>query len=309
MAIASTSPVPLSPEAAAQLGRLYAQATETIRRTAERATATAARQRVLLLEVEAILQQLDADAAALLAREIPLAYRQGVRQSAKGLKQIGFTEAALSFDGKFHADALQLLMLDAQDALLQATDGIRKQFRLTLRRTQLARAADKKITENIARGLISGQTRREVSREILATTLRDFADKPLTINGRNYDAGKYAELVARTKTREAVTKGTVNRLIETGNDLVMVTAHGSTDGCGFYEGRVFSISGTSEKYPPLASLPGGGPPFHDNCRHNLAPFVEVLASGAEKRRARKIDKRAIGKSYGDVEKLARRVGV
>ena len=84
----------------------------------------------------------------------------------------------------------------------------------------------------------------------------------------------------------------------------MVTGHGATDGGGFYEGRVFSVSGGSDTYPPLATLPNGGPPFHPNCRHNLAPFVEPLASKTEIRRARKIDKRALGKPFGEVEKLA-----
>ncbi len=83
--------------------------------------------------------------------------------------------------------------------------------------------------------------------------------------------------------REAVTAGTVNRNLEAGNDLVMVTSHGARDGCQFYEGKVFSISGTHPTYPPLSSIPNGGPPFHPNCRHNLAPFVEDLASHPEQR--------------------------
>jgi hypothetical protein len=83
----------------------------------------------------------------------------------------------------------------------------------------------------------------------------------------------------------------------------MITAHGATDGCGFYEGRVYSITGTSEKYPPLSSLPNGGPPFHPNCIHGAAPFIEELASPAERRRGAKTDKRALGKPYREVEKL------
>jgi hypothetical protein len=294
------------------LARAYRNAANTLRMEAERRllsdrrvlTASAKQSRRLLLDVETILQQLDEDAAKWLATEIPNGYRVGARMGERGLGEIGFVTSGLKFDGNFHGTALQTLILDAQDLLLQATDGIRRNFRTVLRRTQLARATDKAITENIAEGLIAGKTRREVSKDIVQTLLRDFSDKPLTIGGRNYDIEKYAKMVARTKTREAVTAGTVNRMIETGNDLVMVTGHGATDGCGFYEGRVFSISGTHEKYPPLSQLPNGGPPFHPNCRHNLAPFVDELASKTEIRRAQNIDKRALGKPYREVEKLA-----
>ena len=106
-------------------------------------------------------------------------------------------------------------------------------------------------------------------------------------------------------TREAQTAGTINRVVEAGVDLVMVTAHGAQDGCGFYEGKVFSVSGGHDKYPSISDLPNGGPPFHPNCKHSLAPFVEDLATGAEKRRGAGTDPAALGKSYGEVEKLAK----
>ena len=118
--------------------------------------------------------------------------------------------------------------------------------------------------------------------------------------------GKYAELVARTKTREAVTRGSINRYIEAGQDLVIITNHGTDcEVCKFFEGKVFSISGTHPKYPPIDQLLNGGPPFHPNCLHNIAPFVEDLASETEKRIGAKIDKRVLGKSQKEIARLGR----
>jgi hypothetical protein len=309
----SSLPADFQEEALNALANLYAGAAETIKRRAEqrllrdatRLTVEASRQRALLIEVELVLQELDVEAARLISEMIPPAYRQGVKGTTEGLRKIGFSPTPVAFNTKFHGDALQLLMLDMQDTLLEATVGMRKSVRLALRRTQLRANLDRAVTKNIAEGVISRSTTRQLSRDIARTILDDFGNKPLTINGRQYDIKKYAKLVARTKTREAVTAGTINRMVEMGEDLVMVTAHGSKDGCGFYEGRVYSVSGGSGKYPSISELPNGGPPFHPNCRHNLSPFIEPLATGAEKRFAKTTDERALGKKYADVEKLAK----
>jgi hypothetical protein len=143
-----------------------------------------------------------------------------------------------------------------------------------------------------------------VSKEIANRLLDELGDKPLMIGGRKYRADKYAEMVARTKTAEATSVGTANRLLEEGYDLTMVSAHGATDGCAFYEGKIFSISGTDTRYPSLQELPNGGPPFHPNCKHRLVPFVEELASGPEKRRGKRINPNALGsKTFAEVNKL------
>jgi hypothetical protein len=191
-----------------------------------------------------------------------------------------------------------------QDAFQDVDDRMLKGIRRVLRRTQLDETLDKFVTERVAHGVAGGKARREVSKELKQRLLTEYADKPIRIGGRNYQVDAYAKMVARTKTAEAQVAGTINRVAEAGEDLVMVSAHGATDGCGFYEGKVFSISGTSEKYPPVSHLPNGGPPFHPNCRHGLAPFVERLASSTEKRKAAGVPASALGKEYAEVEKLA-----
>jgi hypothetical protein len=222
----------------------------------------------------------------------------------KGLREIG-VHGAVSFTPEFHREAIQVLVNDMQDTLADASESIAKNFRRVTRRTQLSRIADKKIAENIAESLVTGETRRAVTKNIIKTLKTELDDGMVVINGRRYDPAKYAKMVARTKTREAVTAGTVNEMIEAGEDLVMVTRHGAKDGCQFYEGRVFSISGGSEKYASLDELPNGGPPFHPNCRHNIAPYVDDLASRTEKKRGADMPEKYLGKPYKDVEKMAR----
>jgi predicted transcriptional regulator len=273
----------------AELARIYREAAELIKRRAEQRlisdartlTVEASRARALLVEIEAILQDLDMASAEVVSAMIPNAYRRGVRRVTEGLREIGFSTKLTTFDGRFHANAIQLLMLDMQDSLSEGIVGMGKQFRVALRRTQLSRNLDKKITEDVATAFVSRQTRRELSKGITKTILDEFGAKPLLINGRKYNIEKYAELVARTKSREAVTAGFVNRMVETGNDLVMVTDHGATDACGLYEGKVFSISGADDRYPSVSSLPNSGPPFHPNSHVAgtiIADYESVAAS-------------------------------
>lgn len=284
---------------------LRERAQQRLVRDARKLTAEARRARALLVEVEGILQELDRFSATWIAKSIPQAYRQGIRDVDAGLAEIG-APIATRLDTQIHQEAVQVLVNDLQDTLLDATARAEKGYRAVVRRTQLQAVVDKKITTEIAKGVAAGKARREVSSALRERLIKELGDRPLRIGGRNYQIDKYAEMVARTKTAEAQTAGTVNRMIEAGEDLVMITSHGAKDGCGFYEGKIFSISGTHEKYPPLDSTPNGGPPFHPNCRHALVPFIEDLASGAEKRRGKGVPDEALGKSYAEVEKLAAR---
>jgi hypothetical protein len=286
---------------------LKQRATQRLLRDARTLTAEAKRARLLLREVSEILQQLDEDTAEWIAKNIPKNYLRGVRAADLSFGELGI-QGPGTIQPLVHREAIQTLVNNLQDDLLDKTERMERGYRTLVRRTQLTAARDKAITESVAKGIAEGKARREVSREIKAALIDELGDAPLVINGRNYQPDKYAELVTRTMTAEAQTAGTVNRVIEAGHDLVMITAHGSKDGCGFYEGKVFSISGTSKNYPALDHIPNGGPPFHPNCRHGLAPFVEPLASGAEKRRAKGVPKAALGKPYKDVEKLAKKQG-
>lgn len=95
--------------------------------------------------------------------------------------------------------------------------------------------------------------------------VKGFTDKA----GRRWDLSTYARMCARTTASEAMSEATVNRALDDGEDLVRVSKHPHPhDICSRYEGRVFSISGESRRYPLLVARP----PFHPNCRHRLEVF-------------------------------------
>jgi hypothetical protein len=131
------------------------------------------------------------------------------------------------------------------------------------------------VNRAIAQGIIEGQTHVDVSSRILNLVRDSVTDaNKLYINGRNYDPRKYARLLALTRTREAVTQGTLNTALEYGMDLVQVSdhSHPQDDACSPYKGKVFSISGANKDFPKMSEKP----PFHPHCRHILLPVSEDI---------------------------------
>lgn len=104
--------------------------------------------------------------------------------------------------------------------------------------------------------------------------------------GRRWDLDVYTRMVARTTTREAVTRGTANRLLEHDLPLVQVSKHNTlTPLCQEFEGRVYSLRAEGAGRHPVLSR---YPPFHPNCRHYLTPagtafedFERALSQGPD----------------------------
>lgn len=95
-------------------------------------------------------------------------------------------------------------------------------------------------------------------------------------NGKTYSfsLADYAKMVIDAVRTQLEVQGAIDVATETGNDLVRISNNPSMHGdwCELYRGRVYSISGNHPVFPPLASLPNGGAPFHPHCRHVIEIF-------------------------------------
>lgn len=93
----------------------------------------------------------------------------------------------------------------------------------------------------------------------------------------------YANMVARSTTREAGNIARENQLIENGYDLVEMSTHYPTcEICAPLQGRVYSISGDDPRFPPLSvAFSSGYHNVHPNCRHVIVPFIESLQTPEE----------------------------
>lgn len=242
-----------------------------------------------LQQIDRILLQLKQGSLAWANQAVPQAFRDGI-----ALAQRQAIEAGVSVDGPAAAAAAaagdfglidrgtaQVFAHEIYADLAKAADSIGATARKVLRDTRQQGLGEAEINRILAGGVIEGKPAEAI--RTLREALRQVHGDQVTIVGKSglpitFQTRYYAELVARTKTRQATVYARHERLQGLGLDLVAIVGLVSKNFCTAYLGQVFSLSGTSPKYPPLKSLPSGGPPFHPNCSKSTRPFVEELAS-------------------------------
>lgn len=116
-------------------------------------------------------------------------------------------------------------------------------------------------------------TRREFQQELLKRFAEEGIEGVRYSNGRMMKIDSYTEMVARTQTNNASRQATMFRLQEYGIDLVQISVHHPCSPmCEPYQGKVFSVSGTSDRYMALDDAIADGL-FHPNCKHFMAGYT------------------------------------
>ncbi|MEI8194998.1 MAG: phage minor capsid protein, partial [Phycisphaerae bacterium] len=185
--------------------------------------------------------------------------------------------------------AVEVLARDTVGDLVKAAESLARTAATALRHMAATGVTKQEVNQILAgRAIIEGKP--DLAIKELKALLEKVHGETVTIIDKNgdpieFDTGTYARMVANTKTREAVCQARHERLSEKGIDLVQIVGRVSKNFCTAYLGKVYSLSGTDPKYPPLSSLPGGRgpfppPPFHPNCSKSTAPFIAGLASKA-----------------------------
>jgi hypothetical protein len=226
----------------------------------------------LLAEIDKSVADLDKAAASKLAEITQKAY------TAAESKALAAIEAAAGpFGGKLNRGVMQLIAENAVDQLTNANHYFGRQLSDSIRQIGLDAIGEKVAT---------GQTVREAQRRIVERLKAEGMTTVTGGAGKKYRLDSYAELVARTTTREATNTGTTATAEQLGYDLVKFTTHYPTcDVCAPIQGRVFSISDKDKRFPALSSVPGfdkGFKTLHPNCRHVLVVTVEALWTDEER---------------------------
>jgi hypothetical protein len=246
-----------------------------------------ARAAALIRQYQTILADLNDEAAAWIEMNLPRAYgaglefvdgcvadyrRAGINLRPRGSGATGRTEREVF--SQIHREAIRAVTESMLDVVSKAAQQIGRRVDDVFRREGI-----RAVAQGIAEGRARVDVSREIERRLIAAGRPDFVDKL----GRHWPLDQYAEMVARTTTREAMTQGTINRLREHGIQLAQVSAHHAADFCVYYENVIVSIGDEPHPvYPPISAI-NGGPPFHPRCVHVLTPFVERLATEEEKK--------------------------
>jgi len=228
----------------------------------------------LLKEIEKAVAELDKAAAMELAEITQKAYSAA---EAKALAAI--QEAAGPFGGKLNRNVIQLIAENAVDEMVSANHYFGRRLADNIRQIGLDAIAEKTAT---------AQTVRKAQKRIIQRLKADGMTSVTGDAGKQYRLDSYAELVARTTTREATNTGTTNTAEQLGYDLVKFSSHYPTcEVCAPIQDRVFSISGKDPRFPPLSSVPGfdkGFKTVHPHCRHVLVITIEALWTPEERAR-------------------------
>lgn len=275
----------------------------------------------ILQETNAALDELDAKAAAWSRSEMRKLYRGNLRWFdkklvAKGVPRRRVVEAAAY--SQVHERVIQDLILNPETGLGPRLKRVSDQMRISVRqyvqqhRTLLTQV--RTMNEEIAQGILTGQTARETRDAILGAIqgkkprsllglpragvtapYQTFLDAPFiaiptkaALSGfRHVHVFDYVNLVAVTKESEVRNKARNQRARERGTELVQITPNPPLTPCvcSLYAGRVFALTdeaAAATGYPLLARTPNGGPPFHPFCTHSTIPYVEEFATKKER---------------------------
>lgn len=223
----------------------------------------------LLKEIEATVAKLNKAAANELAELVKKAYTAAEAKALRALPGGPF--------GGLNREAMRLVAENAVDELVEANRFFGRRLADNIRKIGLDATAEK---------LATAQTVREARRRIIEMMASEGLTAMVDSAGRSHRLDSYAELVARTTTREATNTATMETGRQLGYDLVKISTHYPTcEVCAPVQGRVFSVSGKDKRFPALSDVPGydkGFKTIHPNCRHVLTITVEALWTDEER---------------------------
>ena len=230
------------------------------------------RRKIILAQIDSILQKTATKASGYIATTIPKYYAQGGAQATAQLKNIGAEMTVSKGFAMVDAETIQSLVDTSQAPILEGITGISRSAKRLL-----GASVRDTITQNIAKGITGGDALREIKKQVISTLTSDGLSALTDRSGKQWTLETYAEMVIRTKAVEARNRGMVNQVAKYGYDLVQVSSHGGAcDACAEWEGEILSLSGDTEGYSTLQEAQDGGL-FHPNCRHALNTIVPGLS--------------------------------
>lgn len=170
-------------------------------------------------------------------------------------------------------DQVAALIDDSRKAFGEALTNVGRSVRSI---TQTA--FQREVQARIAEGVVTAETRTQIAAGV-KQQLREKGMTALTDRGgKSWSLDRYADMLTRTKLTEARNTALSTKMLENGQDLVQVSINGSNHpACADQEGKIFSLTGKTDGYPPLDDAINEGL-FHPNCQHTINPVEPTIAA-------------------------------
>jgi len=204
-------------------------------------------------------------------------YQEGLEDADAALDAIRAQAPPEEFSA-LHRESIQLYAENLATALGEARATVGRRVNDVFRRAGIAALQQETIVGGTARDATARMVQELQRRGITA-----FVAQRRDGSQMQFKLGDYADIVARTTSREATDAALFHRLSERGHDLVRITRHeGECPKCiNAIEtyGTIYSLSGNSDTYPALEDAKGLGL-FHPRCVHRPTPYIEGVSRAA-----------------------------
>lgn len=225
--------------------------------------------KVLLAQVDKILEGLDSDTRDWVEKNIPEAYRTGAKDVVADLEAQGVPVKYTAFS-QLHQKAVEVIASETYSQFASALKTVKMDILGTFNT-----ALKQELIQEFAKNTITGGTRKELIDQIQNIIEQKGITSLQDKRGVTWQLDRYAEMLARTKTAEATRIGGENRMLENNQDLAQITVHfGTCESCAPAEGKIYSLTGKTPGYPSLEELKSNAPHlFGPNCRHRSVPYI------------------------------------
>lgn len=242
----------------------------------------AAYERSLLRQIQKELKKLKKSSKALVEQLIKENYKTGLQSLIDDLLKDNTVPRLFNMFSGLNTSQIELITQNANIDLNKSINIVGRRMQDAVREAGIEATAEK---------LTTGQTIREMQKNLEKKLEQQNLTAVEYANGTKMPIEKYAETVARSTTAETQNKAKVIQGQDWGYDLVRFTEHSPTcEVCSMYQGRVYALTkeaangkykgskGQELHFPYLydIALISGYSTIHPNCRHRLS----VLPAGA-----------------------------
>lgn len=218
----------------------------------------------LLVQVQAELLKTQLASVRLSNDIVKDLYQEAYEKAKRGL-QVDISDGYASL----HTRAINIIIDNLVNNFADVNYLVGRQIEDTVRKIGLTRASTK---------FAAGQTIKEMQKELQQHLLKEGIGGIVDKRGRVIPYKTYANILSRSIVAETQNTCVLNVASEHEHDLVKMSHHKtSCEVCKEFEGKIYSLSGESDKYPYLKSIEGfnrGYNNIHPRCKHRISVFVQ-----------------------------------
>lgn len=263
------------------LVRLYTKAEisliKTIKKKAMYGNATTY-ERSLLRQVDEQIKKLRQSSDKLIQQMVKKNYKSGLEQLVNSLSTDKNAPKSYNLMSGLNTNQINIIVDNLTQQLNFATANVGRRCNDLIRQATL---------EATAKKLTTGQTVREMQKELAKRLLSENVTSIKYSNGTEHNIKDYASMVSRTTTAETQNIAQFVQGKDWGYDLVRMTSHSPTcEICAMYQGRVYATTkeAANGKYKDKNGnilrfaylydtvLVDGYNTVHPNCRHRFSIF-------------------------------------